>query len=61
MIVFEESLLSLAVKDKIVIRGVEYQVKNVVYATDGEVLKARFLLKSDSNKLDIAISAKVVK
>ena len=55
----------LAQKDEVVIGGEVYKVKNLVTATDGEVLKARVILENvitvDHIDIDIGISARIYK
>ena len=61
----QEIIHQLVNKDSIVIQGDEYKVDNVVYITDAEILKTRFLLKNtkseDKIAVDIDISAKIYK
>ena len=65
MLKLQEIIHQLVNKDSIVIQGDEYKVDNVVYITDAEILKTRFLLKNikgeDKIAVDIDISAKIYK
>lgn len=65
MLSLVEVIHQLAQKDDVVIKGEVYHVKNLVMATDGEVLKARLVLENtpevDRIDLDIDISARVYK
>lgn len=60
-----EIIHQLAERDEIVIKGETFRLKNVVSATDGEVLKARFILENisqaDQIAIDVGISARVYK
>lgn len=60
-----EIVHQLAEKDTVSIKDEPYKLMNVVSATDGDVLKTRFILKStnqaDNITIDIGISAKVYK
>ena len=60
-----EIVHQLAERDEVIIKGEPYRLKNVVSATDGEVLKARFILENvtqaDQVAIDVGISAKVYK
>ena len=60
-----EIVHQLADRNEVVIRGEHFKLKNIVSATDGEVLKARLVLESLSNEdqiaLDVGISAKIYK
>ena len=55
----------LAGKEEIILGGEVYKLRNIVAATDGELLKSRFILENvssiDKIEIDIGISAKVYK
>ena len=55
----------LTEKDEIVIEGESYKLRNMIAATDGDLLKSRFILENTSSvdkiEIDIGISAKVYK
>ena len=60
-----EIVHQLADKNEVVIRGEAFRLKNIVSATDGEVLKSRFILESlsteDQIEVDIGVSARIYK
>jgi len=60
-----EIVHQLAERDIVMIKGEPYKLKNVVSATDGEVLKTRFILEniaqSEHVTIDVGISARVYK
>jgi len=65
MLSLVEVVHQLAQNDEVVIKGEVYKVKNVVMATDGDVLKARFILENklelDHIAIDVDISARLYK
>ena len=65
MLELAEVVSQLTQKDTIVLQGERYKIANAAYITDGEILKTRLLLRSDSGiepiDLDIAISARIYK
>ena len=44
MVSLEEVLLSLRAKDSVTLVGETYKVQNIISATDGTILKARWIL-----------------
>ena len=60
-----EIVHQLAERDEVIIKGEPYRLRNVVSATDGEVLKTRFILENIAQEnqiaIDVGISAKVYK
>ena len=65
MLELQEIIHQLAKKDSVVIQGEVYKLDNIVYTTDVEILKTRFLLKGTSNEnkiaIDVDITAKIYK
>ena len=65
MLELQEIVQQLVKKDSVVIQGEAYKLDNVVYTTDVEILKTRFLLKGTSNEnkiaIDVDITAKIYK
>ena len=60
MLELQEIIHQLAKKDSVVIQGEVYKLDNIVYTTDVEILKTRFLLKGTSNENKIAIDVDIV-
>ena len=65
MLELQKIVHQLAQKDEVSIDGELYKLKNIISATDGEILKTRFILEGrshiDNIEIDVAISAKIYK
>jgi hypothetical protein len=65
MFELEEIIHQLAQKDEVVIRGERFRLKNVVTASENNILKTRIILESISSTehvdIDVGISARIYK
>ena len=65
MFELEEIIHQLAQRDEVVIRGERFRLKNVVTASENNILKTRIVLESISSTehvdIDVGISARIYK
>ena len=65
MFELEEIIHQLAQRDEVVIRGERFKLKNVVTASENNILKMRLVLESISSTehvdVDVGISARIYK
>ena len=65
MFELEEIIHQLAQRDEVVIRGERFKLKNVVTASENDILKMRLVLESISSTehvdVDVGISARIYK
>ncbi len=65
MFELEEIIHQLAQRDEVVIRGERFKLKNVVTASENNILKMRIVLESISSTehvdVDVGISARIYK
>jgi hypothetical protein len=65
MFELEEIIHQLAQRDEVVIRGEHFKLKNVVTASENNILKMRLVLESISSTehvdVDVGISARIYK
>jgi hypothetical protein len=65
MFELEEIIHQLAQRDEVVIRGERFRLKNVVTASENNILKTRIILESLSSTehvdIDVGISARIYK
>lgn len=65
MFELEEIIHQLAQRDEVVIRGERFRLKNVVTASENNILKTRIILESISSTehadIDVGISARIYK
>mgnify|MGYP006873036870 CR=1 FL=1 len=59
MLSLERVLTNIKAQDTVVIQEEVYKVKNLVAATDGEVLKAQIVLVNSESITDFCISVEV--
>lgn len=65
MFELDEIIHQLAQRDEVVIRGERFKLKNVVTASENDILKMRLILESISSAehvdVDVGISARIYK
>ena len=65
MFELEEIIHQLTQRDEVVIRGERFRLKNVVTASENNILKTRIILESISSTehvdIDVGISARIYK
>lgn len=65
MFELEEIIHQLAQRDEVIIRGERFRLKNVVTASENNILKTRIILESISSTehvdIDVGISARIYK